>query len=36
MGWCGVNAKWEVRVWSGMGGGQGVCEPRIELIVKMQ
>ena len=29
-GWCGVNAKNGVRL-----GGQGGCEPRIQLIVKM-
>ena len=29
-GWCGVNAK------RGRLGGQGRCEPRIKLIVKMQ
>ena len=30
-GWCGVNAKKGVR-----SGDQGGCEPRIELIVKVQ
>ena len=30
-GWCGVNAKKGGLV----GGGQGGCEPRFELIVKM-
>ena len=37
-GWCGVNAKKNV-VSPGLiggGGGQGGCEPRIELILKMQ
>ena len=33
-GWCGVNAEKGVRVW--LGGGQGGCEPRIEVIVKIQ
>ena len=32
MGWCGVNAN---KGGSRSGVGQGGCEPRIELIVKM-